>query len=249
MTDFNQSISVEKAKSIEQACYKYVFDLCTKEKIADDHGYPHAKHVAELAQIGLSDFSELGNKERLLVILAALMHDIDDPKVFKTSNYENATAFLRTTALSMDDQDFVITMIHLVSYSKNKNSVPSKFPTWAFIPRDADRIAGGGHAGIQRTIEFNEGLGCNKRPMILDTDLQRFNNSRFPIQPADVQELFDSTETKQRSMFEFYITNWHDRGICASGSPKLRNIFDIEYKVLLDFWVGEVNRFYRFYIS
>ena len=225
--------------NILHACYAYVKKLCVN--VAPDHGYEHAVFVATIARIGLADFAELSELNYLLVMLAALMHDIDDPKIFNTVNYSNATAFLDSQPiLTATDKQFVIRMISLVSYSQNKNTTPAEYPKWAFIPRDADRIAGGGQEGIDRTLAFNKALAC-PRPVILPVDVQSFTT--FPVDRQSIQRKYDSTTTKQSSLFEFYITNWHDRGICASGSPALRKIFDVEYGVLLDFWVAQINTF------
>ena len=228
-------------KAILDACYAYVRDLCKINNIAPDHGYEHAVFVADLARNGLSDFSEITGLEFLLVMMAAFMHDIDDPKIFKTENYANANAFLDKQPLKQEDRQFVIKMISLVSYSQNKNTIPADLPRWALIPRDADRIAGGGQEGIERTLAFN--AATSKRPIFTDDDLKSFGN--FPVNRADIQRLFDSTTTKQRSLFEFYTTNWHDRGVCASGSASLQKKFDLEYGILLDFWVEQVNAVVR----
>jgi HD superfamily phosphodiesterase len=231
----------KQSRDILQSCENYVKTLCVN--VAPDHGYEHAIFVANVARLGLADFAELSDLNQLLVMLAALMHDIDDPKIFSTSNYSNATAFLDAQPmLTATDKQFVIRMISLVSYSQNKNTTPAEYPKWAFIPRDADRIAGGGQEGIDRTLAFNKVLE-RPRPVVLPEDIQLFSN--FPVDRKDVQSKYTTTITKQRSLFEFYITNWHDRGICASGSPALQKIFDVEYGVLLDFWVAQINAFPR----
>ncbi len=230
-----------QSQDILQSCEAYVQKLCVN--VAPDHGYEHAKFVANVARIGLADFAELSELNRLLVMLAALMHDLDDSKIFTTVNYSNATAFLDSQPmLTAADKQFVIRMISLVSYSQNKNTTPAEYPKWAFIPRDADRIAGGGQEGIERTLAFNKAL-ARPRPVVLPADVQLFTT--FPVDRASIQSKYDATTTKQSSLFEFYITNWHDRGICASGSAALQKIFDAEYGVLLDFWVAQINAFPR----
>lgn len=224
-----------QTKKILRACYKYVRKLCFG-KIAPDHGFEHAVIVAKLARVGLCDFVELGNLEKLLVMLAALMHDIDDPKVFKTENYANANAFLNTTILSSDDKALVIKMISLVSYSQNKNTISECNPKWFYIPRDADRIAGGGISGVERAIAFN-----SARPLIVDDDLLMF--SEFPVNQESIKSKFNNMASgiKHRSLFEFYITNWYDRGVCASSSKKMQKLFTREYDDLLNFWVEQIN--------
>ena len=233
-----------KAEEIETACIAYIRALCVANNVAPDHGLEHAVFVGELAHIGLLDFTEITTSQALMVMLAALMHDLDDAKVFKTTGYANANAFLDTTPLSVDEKQFVVKMISLVSYSQNKNKIPDGIPKWAFIPRDADRIAGGGQEGIDRTLKYNARLPSDSmRPLITADDMRVFGN--FPVDRRAVQGVFDRSSTRQKSLFEFYITNWHDRGICASDSKRLRAIFDQEYGVLLDFWVEQINMYHQ----
>ena len=223
---------------VENDCISYISKLCATHNVAPDHGLEHAVFVGNLARVGLSDFPEITPRQSLLVMLAALMHDLDDAKIFKTENYANANAFLNTVCLRKRERRFVIEMISLVSYSQNKNEIPSGLPRWALIPRDADRIAGGGHEGITRTIEYNARLP-SPRPLVTKEDLAMFG--KFPVSMEDVQSKFNSDTTRQSSLFEFYITNWHNRGICASGSKKLQTVFEREYGVLLDYWVNAIN--------
>jgi uncharacterized protein len=225
-------------EKIVSSCIDWVANLCAKHQIAPDHGLEHAISVAEWARIGLTDFPALEFNNVLLVLLAALMHDIDDAKIFATTDYANAVAFLQTTPFCEADRNLVIKMISLVSYSQNKNEVPNDMPKWAFIPRDADRIAGGGQCGIDRTIEYNAGLRA-PRPLVTEKDIALFDT--FPVTRDDVQSKFNSETTRQNSLFEFYITNWHNRGVCASGSRRLQELFERDYGILLDYWVAQIN--------
>jgi uncharacterized protein len=234
-----ETMDLKTAETILGKCAVFVYDLCTRNRIAPDHGYQHALHVLLLAHVGLSDFDELSISEALLVRLAALMHDIDDPKVFSTEDYSNARRFLASTPLSGSEQEKVIHMIALVSYSQNKNETPPELPKWMFIPRDADRITGGGANGIKRTIEFNQRHGgC---PLLVDEDVKMFESCGPVITADDVRNQFNASRTRKRSLFEFYITNWFNRGICASGGAKLKRMFALEYTFLLNFWVEQLN--------
>lgn len=236
-TNYNLlTMKLKQAKEIESKCIEYVAKLCIN--VAPDHGLEHAVFVGNLARVGLSDFPEITTRQALLVMLAALMHDLDDAKIFKTENYENANTFLKTVRLRKRDKRLVIKMISLVSYSQNKNEIPALMPRWVLIPRDADRIAGGGQEGLDRTVEYNARLPV-PRPLVTKKDVALFD--KFPVSREDVRAKFDSSATKQSSLFEFYITNWHNRGVCASGSKQLQVIFEREYGILLDYWVGAIN--------
>lgn len=234
-------MDLEQAKQIEAGCVIYVYSLCLEHKIAPDHGFEHALHVASLARLGLSDFEDISILQALLVLLASLLHDIDDYKIFKTKNYANATKFLDATTLADEHKHIVLKMISLVSYSKNKNTIPDDLPKWMLIPRDADRLTGGGRTGIERTLAFNENNAEYGRCLLVVDDRKMF--ASFPVTAEDIQSKFDYRQTKKRSLFEFYITDWSNRGVCASGSPKLQKLFISEYRVLLEYWVDQINSF------
>ncbi len=233
-------------KDLEANVVMYIFDLCAEHKIPPDHGFEHAVYVASLARLGLSDFPELSLKQHVLVQIAALLHDMDDPKVFLTSvgKYPNATACMTSVGILDEDQASVIQMIKLVSYSKNRNSVDPELPKWMYIPRDADRIAGGGYCGVKRTLEFNErDLKLGGCPFFVPGDLKMLNE--YPVSDAAVRDLIQPTAaTSKGSLFQFYITDWANRGVCASGSAKLQKIFKSEYHVL-NSWITRLLNAYQ----
>jgi uncharacterized protein len=106
---------------------------------------------------------------KFAILVASLLHDVDDSKYFSTKNFENARNLIKDTIESLKvDLSFmtyewielVIEMISLVSCSKNGNAVPNE--TWKLIPRLADRLDAIGTVGIERTIAYNK---MKNRPM------------------------------------------------------------------------------------
>lgn len=202
-----------------------------------------------VARVGLCDFPTLSKKNKTLVCLAALMHDIDDRKIFpNSSNYDNARLFLgitlRLCLMSKRDAYKVLRMIQLVSYSKNKNKVYPHDGLWMYLPRDADRVTAGGCMGITRTLEFNDhNATFGKCPMYTDADKQMileagFNQldfNRFCLNHF-VEKFKDAIETDRSSIFRFYLTDWVNREYCASRSPRLTRMLKKEYDILAK-WV------------
>lgn len=142
--------------------------LMVENNIADHHGYQHMIAVHNHAKSALEDELLLEENE-LAIELAALLHDVDDKKIFKNSqNNENARKILdKVLPLEYKNDKFielVIGMIELVSCSKNGSSKPRK--SWMAIPRDADRLEALGSIGIQRCKEFNLSIGA---PLHLDS--------------------------------------------------------------------------------
>jgi hypothetical protein len=136
----------------------------------DVHGTAHALKVMEHAKNALKEVAyakKLHTEQHMAVLYAALLHDVDDSKIFpKSVDYQNARKIL--ASIHFSDIELVITMIRLVSFSKNHNTgaildlsgmhgrscVSQQYPSWMYIPRDADRIEALGIIGIVRCISY-----------------------------------------------------------------------------------------------
>lgn len=92
--------------------------------------------------------------------LAALLHDADDHKLFKTENNENTRSFLRETGVSAEKEDRICEIINSVSFSRNRGRTPST-PEGKIV-QDADRLDAIGAIGIARTFAYG---GEHGRPM------------------------------------------------------------------------------------
>ncbi len=87
-----------------------------------------------------------------IVSLAALLHDVDDHKLFATLDNQNARTFLRENWVPDDYIERICTVINSVSFSKNKGKVPSSLE--AKVVQDADRLDAIGAIGIARTFAY-----------------------------------------------------------------------------------------------
>jgi len=121
----------------------------TEERnIPGHHGYEHYITVYDHAVKASVNLSE---ENKIEVLIAALLHDVDDEKLFgKNDNYKNARKILSNT-LDVDVEK-VIEMIDLVSCSKSGNKVVNEI--YKYIPRDCDRLEGIGEIGIKRCKEY-----------------------------------------------------------------------------------------------
>jgi HD superfamily phosphodiesterase len=130
--------------------------------IDDSHGLEHAltvlRNVCEALNVHPKAY-KLTERQRLMIKLAALLHDIDDHKYFPNNHdYENARAILNGTQslhnLTKFEFEAVIYMIDLVSVSKNGDVIPIGYPIWFTYPRYADRLEAIGLIGIERTLKY-----------------------------------------------------------------------------------------------
>ena len=119
--------------------------------------YENAMHIADCE----------GSCDREIVALAALLHDADDHKLFKTENNANARAFLESQGISGERADRICEAVNSVSFSQNRGRRPST-PEGRIV-QDADRLDAIGAVGIARTFAFG---GEHGRP--LSSSIQHF---------------------------------------------------------------------------
>lgn len=131
-----------------------------KEMFKEDcsgHDYYHSIRVYKNA-INIAE-KEGGNL--LLIKLAALLHDVDDRKLFNTSeNLENARKFLHEHHVDEDAINKICDIIKSVSYKSNGSIAPESIE--GKIVQDADRLDALGAIGIARTFAYG---GHKGRPI------------------------------------------------------------------------------------
>lgn len=134
-----------------------------KLKMPASHGFNHARIVFLHAVCALDKYVDrpgvyrIRMNDRFVVLLAALLHDVDDRKYFPNHrNFENARKILKYAHVDSMDCDAVIRMIKYVSTKENCNSIPdeAKLSPWVLIPRHCDRLEAIGYIGIVRCWEY-----------------------------------------------------------------------------------------------
>ncbi len=87
-----------------------------------------------------------------VVSLAALLHDVDDHKLFDHENNENAREFLSNSGVPNEKIEEICSVINSVSFSKNRGKKPATLE--GKIVQDADRLDAMGAIGIARTFAY-----------------------------------------------------------------------------------------------
>ena len=130
------------------------------------HGADHTFRVYDNAMLLADKHPEC---DREIVALSALLHDVDDHKLFNTENNANARQFLEEHDISKAKTDEICSTINMVSFSKNRGKRPDTIE--GKIVQDADRLDAIGAIGIARTFAFG---GERGRP--LDDSIQHFHD-------------------------------------------------------------------------
>ena len=90
--------------------------------------------------------------DALIAALAALLHDVDDHKLFDTKNNANAKAFLKAHGLPPQTIDRICDVINSVSFTQNNGKAPDT-PEGRVV-QDADRLDAMGAIGVARTFAY-----------------------------------------------------------------------------------------------
>ena len=126
-----------------------------KELLGNDmsgHGMDHVDRVLKLA----TEFAENEGADREIITLAALLHDVDDYKIFGEEHAEkllNANNILDKYNVSVSTRNKVLNIIHSMGYSKYIEGVrPDTLE--GMIVSDADMCDAIGAIGILRTHAY-----------------------------------------------------------------------------------------------
>ena len=166
---------------------------------SDGHDEQHTIRFYKNAQLILKSFPEAN---RFITLLAALLHDVDDYKLFKTEHNDNARFFLNEHGLSESIIDQICETINIVSFSKNKGNQPETLE--GKIVQDADRLDAIGAIGIARAFAYG-----GKKRRSLDESIQHFYDKLLLLKDemnTDVAKQIASIRHKYMESFlqEYY---------------------------------------------
>lgn len=116
---------------------------------SDGHGADHSIRVYNNAL----NIRKAYECNELYVDLGALLHDVDDYKLFNNKNNENARKFLIENDFDSEAIEDIIEIINSVSFTKNKGTKPNTLE--ASIVQDADRLDAIGAIGVARTFMYS----------------------------------------------------------------------------------------------
>ena len=130
---------------------KQVCKLLDKDK--SGHGMKHVNRVLNLSL----KFAEIEKANKDIVALIALLHDVDDYKLFgieSADNLTNAKNILEQCSIADNIKDQVLNAIKTIGYSKRLKGI-SPITLEAMIVSDADMCDGIGTTGILRSYQYN----------------------------------------------------------------------------------------------
>ena len=142
------------SESVFDAAKDYIRDLF--EGDGSGHDYFHSVRVHDVAvTIQAAEGGDLD-----VIRLAALLHDVDDRKLFDSADYDNARRFMGDNGIPDDVQERVVHVISQISFKGKDSVVPDTLE--GKIVQDADRLDAIGAIGIGRAFAYG---GSRSRPM------------------------------------------------------------------------------------
>lgn len=127
-----------------------------KELLNKDNSGHGMEHVNRVLNLSLK-FAEKENANKDVVALIALLHDVDDYKLFgmeSANNLTNARNILEQCAIEDNIKEQVLKAIKTIGYSKRLEGI-SPITLEGMIISDADMCDGIGSTGILRSYQYN----------------------------------------------------------------------------------------------
>ncbi len=188
------------------------------------HGFDHTKRVYQNALLIAQTEPEA---DKNIIALAALLHDVDDYKLFGAENAQNLTnarQLMQTHAVDNHTQSRVLEIIQTMGYA---NALKGIRPTTreGQIVSDADMLDAIGALGIVRTLAFSFATG---RPV--------FDATAFP--ETDETTYTDRTRKTNTGINHFFEKLLKIRGLLLTDSAK--KLAAARHKIMFDF----LNQFF-----
>ena len=175
-----------------EAAMDYIRELFREN--ADGHGFDHSLRVYRLA-VRIAETEPAADRQ--IVVLAALLHDADDYKLFRTENNANARHFMAQQGVDDAVADRVCEAVNSVSFSKNRGKRPETIE--GEIVQDADRLDAIGAVGIARTFAFG---GRHGRPP--EDSIRHFDEKLLLLKDLmNTEEARKMAEPRHAFMVEF----------------------------------------------
>ena len=181
--------------AVEQA-FKYVEEL-----FAGNAGGHDAEHTMRVFRTALQIADSEPGCDRGIVALAALLHDVDDPKLFNTTDNHNARAFLSTHYIASAQVEHICRAINSVSFSSNRGQTPDTLE--GRIVQDADRLDAIGAVGIARTFAFG---GTHGRPP--EESIAHFHEKLLLLKDMMNTEKARELAEKRHRFMEEFLREW-----------------------------------------
>lgn len=208
---------------IVNKCIEYVKEYFKNE--SSEHDFYHTLRVYNTAK----KIAILENADVEIVMLAALLHDVDDIKISPNTykNKDHARCFLKENNVDINKINLITQIIEEVSYKGTDSVIP--FTIEGKIVQDADRLDAIGAIGIARAFAY----GGNHNRVMYDPNI-------FPNLEMNEEEYRNHVST---TINHFYEKLFNLKDLMNTNTGKQLAISKDEYmrafvKRFLEEWEG-----------
>lgn len=196
---------------------KEVYELLNKDN--SGHGMDHINRVLELSL----KFAEKENANKDVVVLIALLHDVDDYKLFGVETAENLTNAKRIMSNANVDKSIqkqVLSSLKCIGYSKSLKGIRPTSIEGKTVS-DADMCDALGVNGVLRTYKYSM---KNGKPF--------FDKNAFPIENMSASKY--ATRTSDSSVCHIFekILKLKDLMMTDSGKEEAKERHEIVVDIL-----------------
>ncbi len=210
-----------------------VYSLLHADKTG--HDFYHCFDVFLISMSALEYEPTLDDCAKFYVLCAALLHEVDDAKLFNTVNYANARRILggALACTPLDAEHATKAIIDMIStISTSANGLRTDNLTWKDIPSIADKVLAIGHVGCERTILYTK---AKDQPMSTDATPRLVDEAEII---ALAQERFETyTGGSVSAMDHFYDKLVHLADKLRSDNPYLSAYIAEQRQTTLDYVV------------
>jgi uncharacterized protein len=169
-------------------------------------------HVLRVLKLARQIHSQQADGDRLVIELAALLHDVGDAKFHggKERSGEFSREILGELNVSREIIEHVADIVDRISFRKNVD--PSTLCLEGKIVQDADRLDALGAIGIVRTIEYGAEFGqpfWSSDPSVTKTGLGHFHEKLFKLKmlmnTAAARQIAEDRERFMRSFLHQFL--------------------------------------------
>ena len=189
-------LSDDAKKTIISNAIKYI------QKVFDNNSDGHdTDHSLRVYHNALSISSKYQEADLFVISLAAILHDVDDHKLFDTKNNQNARTFLEGQDIQVETIEWIVDIINGVSFSHNKGKVPETLE--GKIVQDADRLDAIGAIGIARTFAYG-----GKHDRSLGDSLKHFDDKLLLLKDLMNTEAAADIASERHAFMEVFLEEY-----------------------------------------
>lgn len=197
-----------------------------KRIFANDSSGHDIWHSLRVYKIALK-IADTEKCDKRIISIAALLHDVDDAKLFNSDNHQNAIQIMNLAGIEPNTVSQVLNIIEKVSFKGIDSEIPDTIE--GKIVQDADRLDAMGAIGIARAFAYGGAKG-----------MTMYDPDTLPLLGSNQMEYINNKGTTVNHFYEklFLLKNMMNTNRAKAIAEK-RDLFMHEYIYkFMDEWMG-----------